>query len=64
MKRRDVLRTGLAGAGLLSLPMAAMAQDKYPSMPIRLVVPFPPGGPTDVFGRSSPNAPRVCSASR
>ena len=27
------------------------AQDKYPSRPIQLIVPFPPGGPADVMGR-------------
>jgi tripartite-type tricarboxylate transporter receptor subunit TctC len=41
----------LKAAGLLlALSTAAMAQD-YPTKPIRMVIPFPPGGSNDVVGR-------------
>src|ERR1700704_2680789 len=52
MNRRDILRYGLAGlAGSALAPCRAFAQPRYPERPIRLVVPFAPGGATDVAGR-------------
>jgi len=49
------LRTfGLAALGAFSafgLPPAAVAQDSFPSRPITIVVPFPPGGGGDVQTR-------------
>jgi tripartite-type tricarboxylate transporter receptor subunit TctC len=39
----------LAAAALCALP--ALAQDRYPSRPITIVVPYPPGGSNDVFAR-------------
>jgi len=44
-----ILLIGLATAGLGA--QIASADEIYPDRPIRLIVPFPPGGPTDVMGR-------------
>jgi tripartite-type tricarboxylate transporter receptor subunit TctC len=42
-------RAAIAGA---LLPFAARAQaPEWPSRPVRFIVPYPPGGPTDIMGR-------------
>jgi tripartite-type tricarboxylate transporter receptor subunit TctC len=49
MRRRDFI-TLLGGAAVLPVA-AAVAAEAYPSRPIRLIVPFPAGGGTDIVGR-------------
>lgn len=47
-----ISRLFVAGAVSLGLASAALAQNAYPSKPIRLVVPYPAGGATDVAART------------
>src|SRR3954470_3506934 len=58
MKRREFVRL-IGSAAAASTPVVAFAKSKFPNRPIRLVVPFPPGGGFDAIGR--PWADRVKS---
>ena len=43
--------TLLKAAGLLLALTTAVAAQDYPNKPVRLIIPFPPGGSNDVVGR-------------
>lgn len=51
MKKRHLLTISLAAcAGLATLPIHA--QTAWPAKPVRLIVPYPPGGPVDQLARA------------
>ena len=50
-RRRAGLAIALATAVVACGPTLAQAADAFPTQPVKLVIPFPPGGSTDVVGR-------------
>jgi tripartite-type tricarboxylate transporter receptor subunit TctC len=50
MLARSLIFLGLATTPVAAVPRAAAAET-WPDRPITMVVPFPPGGPTDALGR-------------
>ena len=51
MRRRDLLMLGLLAPLLAASRATALAQDRYPSRPVRLAIPASAGGVHDVIGR-------------
>ena len=49
MDRRNFLRVAAAGPLLASLP--AIAQERWPTRTVTMIVPFPPGGQADLAAR-------------
>lgn len=51
MVKKLVLCTALASSLLSGAAFSVFAADSYPQRPIRLIIPYPPGGAGDIVGR-------------
>jgi tripartite-type tricarboxylate transporter receptor subunit TctC len=49
LNKTTLSRLAVATA-LLAAPLLALAQ-AYPNKPVKVIIPYPPGGPTDIMGR-------------
>ena len=61
LSRRDVVKAGLkaglvTGLGMAAIPSVARAQAYPGSLTIKIVVPYPPAGATDIVGRTVSDA--------
>ena len=50
MRSRTILQLQLCALAMLTHASAVQAQN-YPSKPVRIIIPFPPGGNTDIYAR-------------
>ncbi|MDB5413008.1 MAG: Tripartite-type tricarboxylate transporter, receptor component TctC [Rubritepida sp.] len=51
MDRRTALGSLIAAAAVPALAMPALAQSSWPERPVRIIVPYPPGGSNDTVAR-------------
>ena len=57
LTRRSALGSTLGGLAAATLPAGVFAQGNYPDKPVRMIIAFAAGGPTDIVGRML--APRL-----
>jgi tripartite-type tricarboxylate transporter receptor subunit TctC len=51
MNAKRILLAGILAIGFAAAAAGAATAQSYPNKPIKMIVPFPPGGPIDVMGR-------------